>query len=194
MQGVSSALLHASTLTLVAFSALATVDGVYIHLIRLRLHTRPDSRLEHVWHSVGAVLAVPGFYALFAVVSGGALLWFGIALAALGQLVEWIDMASEKASRAPLGGLGSFEYILHAILTATRNVAFALSLAARPVSAFSLSSRNIIESIDEPYATVVWMIFGGAVAMAFLHVLLAARYRPSNRWETVVAGVARGSS
>ena len=183
MQGGSPALLHASTLALVAFSTLATVDGVYIHLIRLRLHTRPDSWLEHVWHSVGAVLAIPGFYALFAVVSGGALLWFGIALAALGQLTEWIDMASEKASRASLGGLGSCEYIIHAVLTATRNVAFALSLAARPLSAFSLSSRSVIGAIDEPYGTVVWMILGGAVAIAFLHVLLAARFRPSNlKW------------
>lgn len=161
-------------------SALATVDGVYIHLIRLKLHTRPDSWLEHVWHSVGAVLAVPGFYALFAVVSGGILLWFGIVLAALGQLVEWIDMASEKTSRASLGGLDSFEYILHAILTATRNVAFALSLAGRPASAFTLSSRSVIATIDGPYATIVWMILGGAVALAFLHVLLAVRYRPSN--------------
>jgi hypothetical protein len=177
MPASSSGLLHAATLVLAVFSVLAVVDGIYIHLVRLRLHERPGSYLEHVWHTAGALLAAPGLYALFVVVSGGALLWFGIAVTVLGQVVEWLDMASEKESRAPLGGLGSFEYILHAILTATRNVAFALSLAARPSSAFSLSSPNVIGTLDEPYRTFVCCLVPGAVLIALVHLWLALRRR-----------------
>jgi hypothetical protein len=125
------------------------------------------------------VLAAPGLYAVFAVVSGGRLLWFGIAVTGLGQVVEWLDMISEKQSRAPLGGLSSAEYILHLTISATRNVAFALALAARPASAFSLTSPNVVGSLDEPYRTLVWLMLPGAAGIALIHLWFAWRQWPS---------------
>lgn len=177
MEHGSPVLLHAATLVLVVFCVLAAIDGVYIHLFKLKLHTRPASRLEHALHSLRAVLAVPGLYALFAVVSGGRLLWLGIAVFVVDQVVEWFDQLSERASRAPLGGLGSFEYILHGTLSAARAAGFALSLAARPLSAFSLTSPNIIAAMPEPDASLVWAMLPGAVALALVHLGFAMRSR-----------------
>lgn len=172
------ALAHAATVLLLIFATLAPIDGVYIHLVRLKLHTRPESWYEHVWHTLRAVLFVPATYALFGVVSGGALLWTGIALAVIDQAVEIVDMASEKESRASVGGLNSFEYILHGILTLLRSAAIALSLAARPASAFSLSAPNVVAQLDEPYGWLVRQLYPGAMLLAIVHLWLAYRYRP----------------
>jgi hypothetical protein len=172
------ALSHAATILLLAFAALAPIDGVYIHLIRLKLHTRPESWTEHVWHTVRTLLFFPATYALFGVVSGGVLLWAGIALAVIDQGIEIVDMASEKDSRASIGGLSSFEYILHGVLTLLRSAAIALSLAARPASAFSLSAPNIIAQLDEPYGWLVRQLYPGAIVLALVHIWLAVRHRP----------------
>ena len=174
----SDALVHTATILLLIVAALAPVDGVYIHLIRLKLHARPESWHEHVWHTVRTGLFLPATYALFGVVSGGALLWTGIALAVIDQAVEIVDMASEKDSRASIGGLGSFEYILHGLLTLVRSAAIALSLAARPASAFSLTAPNIVAQLDEPYGWLVRQLYPGAIVLALVHVWLAWRYRP----------------
>lgn len=175
---LSTALSHTATILLLVFATLAPIDGVYIHLIRLKLHTRAECWTEHVWHTVRAVLFVPATYALFGVVSGGALLWAGIAIAVIDQAVEIVDMASEKNSRASVGGLSSFEYILHGTLTLLRSAAVALSLAARPASAFSLNAPNIVAQLDEPYGWLVRQLYPGAIVLALVHIWLAVRYRP----------------
>ena len=87
-------------------------------------------------------------------------------------------MASEKDSRASIGGLSSFEYILHGVLTLLRSAAIALSLAARPASAFSLSAPNIIAQLDEPYGWLVRQLYPGAIVLALVHIWLAVRHHP----------------
>ena len=178
MHVTPGALASTATILLLIFATLAPIDGLYIHLIRLKLHARSESWGEHLWHTVRTVLFLPATYALFAVVSGGALLWAGIALAVVDQAVEIVDMASEKDSRASIGGLSSFEYILHGVLTLLRSAAIALSLAARPASAFSWSAPNIVAHLDEPYGWLVRQLYPGAIVLALVHIWLAVRYRP----------------
>lgn len=172
------ALAHAATILLLIVATLAPVDGVYIHLIRLKLHARPESWSEHVWHTLRTLLFLPATYALFGVVSGGPLLWGGIALAFIDQVVEVVDMASEKESRASVGGLSSFEYILHGMLTFLRSAAIALSLASRPLAAFSWNAPSVIAALDEPYGWLVRQLYPGAIVLALVHVWLAFRHRP----------------
>jgi hypothetical protein len=45
-----------AVLLLLPFAALAFVDGIWIHLVRLRLHARPQCRREHALHTARAVL------------------------------------------------------------------------------------------------------------------------------------------
>jgi hypothetical protein len=174
----SASLSHVATILLLIFAVLAPLDGAYIHLMRLKLHARSESWPEHLWHTVRTLLFLPATYALFGVVSGGLLLWAGIALALIDQAVEVVDMASEKDSRAGIGGLSSFEYVLHGILTLLRSGAIALSLASRPAWAFSLSAPNVVGQLDAPYGWLVRQLYPGAIVLAAIHIWLAVRHCP----------------
>jgi hypothetical protein len=177
MHESSEVLLAISSGLLLVFAGLSAVDGVYIHLVRLKLHAGPSSWREHVWHTGRAVLFVPIVLTLFCVVSGGPLLWAGIALVVLDQALELLDMASEKRSREPIGGLSSVEYVLHVTLTTFRTAAIALSLAARPVSAFALDAPSILGSLPGPWGLLVAQLVPGAVVVVAAHVWLALRHR-----------------
>ncbi|MBP8196847.1 MAG: hypothetical protein KAY55_06715, partial [Deltaproteobacteria bacterium] len=45
--------------SLLLFTTIAGVDGLYFHLYRYRLYARPASLYEHKLHTVNAVLFVP---------------------------------------------------------------------------------------------------------------------------------------
>lgn len=184
-QSLPTLVLVSSILVLV-HAQLALVDGIYVHLWRLRLFARPDSWREHVWHTARAALA-PGIIALvFAAPTAGLALWLGVGLLAVDQLAEVADVLDERASRASLGGLGSGEYLLHVVLVALRAAAVALTVAARPAAAWSLDA---VGGATYPglLGTLVAGLVPGAVAVAALHVGLAWRYRPGARPARMVA-------
>lgn len=177
MHESSETLLTISSALLLVFAALSAVDGIYVHLVRLRLHAHPSSWTEHLWHTGRALLFAPILLSLFAVVSGGALLWAGIALVVVDQALELLDTTSERQSRAPLGGLGTFEYVLHITLTTVRTAAIALALAARPAAAFALGAPSVLAPLPGWWGTAVAQLVPGAVLVAMLHVALAVRHR-----------------
>lgn len=179
MHAYSVGLTIAATVALLAFVAVSAVDGIYIHLVRLKLHARPESWREHLLHTARAVLFLPMLLALFGVVSGGMLLRIGLGAVMIDQVVEVLDMMSEKDSRASIGGLSSLEYVVHVLLTTLRSAAIALSLAARPISAFSLSSPWVLGELEAPWRLLVAQLVPGAAVIALLHVWLALRYLPS---------------
>lgn len=177
MHESSGALLAISSALVVAFAMLSAVDGIYIHLIRLKLHAQPSSWSEHLWHTGRSLLFAPILLSLFTVVSGGALLWTGIALVVVDQALELLDTTSEKASRAVMGGLGSFEYVLHVTLTTLRTGAIALALAARPASAYALGAPFVVGELPGSWSALVWQLVPGAALVAAAHVWLAVRHR-----------------
>ena len=87
---------------LVVFAAVAALDGVGLHLWKLRLFARPASYVEHLWHTAGAVLFVPTIALLFV------------------------------HSRRELGGLSRFELSVHIVAVVSRTAAIPTLLAARP--------------------------------------------------------------
>lgn len=173
----SDTLLSISSALLLAFAALSALDGICIHLVRLRLHAHPSSWTEHVWHTGRALLFAPILLTLFTVVSGGARLWAGLVLVVVDQALELLDTTSERDSRAPLGGLGTFEYVVHITLTSLRTAAIALALAARPASAYALDAPNLVAELPGVWELVVAQLVPGAVLVAALHVALAVRHR-----------------
>jgi hypothetical protein len=177
MHDSPAVLLTLSSALLLAFAALSAVDGVYIHLFRLRLHARPASWTEHVWHTGRAVLFAPILLSLFTRVTGGALLWAGIALLVVDQALELLDTTSEKQSRASLGGLGTVEYVLHILLTTLRTAAIAVALAARPAAAWSLDAPHVTGELPGLWGVAVLQLVPGAIVIALLHVGLAVRHR-----------------
>lgn len=174
---VNADLVLAALIALQIFVVLSTIDGLYIHLWRLRLHQRPESYREHVWHTARALLFAPVVAILFATPSGGMLLWFGVALAIFDQVAGVTDAMSERDSRRTLGGLGRGEYVLHVLLVAVHAIALTLVLAARPASAWSLAAPTTLGEWPATTMLVAGPIIGG-IAVAALHVALAWRYRP----------------
>lgn len=162
------------TALLLVFVALAALDGIYLHVWKLRLHARPASWREHVWHTGTAVLFAPVLATIFLAPTGGVVLWSGIALLVATHAVEVLDVRAETASRADLGGVSRGELTAHVVLFVARSAAIVLSLAARPAAAWALDAPASLGACSP----VVAMLIPGAIAVAGLHVWLAWRHRP----------------
>jgi hypothetical protein len=144
---------------LLALTGLALVDGVYVHLIREKLHRRAETRLEHLVHTGRAALFAPILVTFF----GGASIALGIALLVADQVLETVDMAIERRSRAYSGGLRSSEYLLHGTALTIRGAGIAFAVTAGAPSAALL--------------TTIDLLLPGAVFGAILHVVLLIPFR-----------------
>jgi hypothetical protein len=162
---------------MVAFGGLSFVDGVWIHLVKLKLHTRPDSYREHLWHTARALLFPPTLVLLFMYPTAGWLLWLGVALVGLDGVAGVADVLSERGSRKSLGGLSSFEYLVHVLLVILHTSATVLVLASRPSEAWSLSSPLLVGTSQTSISWMVSQLLPGSVVIGLLHVWLAWRYR-----------------
>lgn len=165
---------HLLTAALIAVYALgALFDGVWLHLVRYRLHL--VARREHALHTARALL----FPALLLLVlwgdTSGPALWLGLALVLADfVLVAW-DAAAETRTRSFQHGLPAGEAALHTILHAVNVAALASALAARPRAAWS-------GTVDLPAPDgLAWLllagVLAGAVVVALLHALLLAAPR-----------------
>jgi hypothetical protein len=144
---------------LASLAALAFVDGVLVHLVRERLHRRPETRVEHVIHT-GRALVFPPILVLF---FGGVHVALGVVFLAIDQVLEIADMAIERRSRAYSGGLRTSEYLLHGTALTLRGAAIAFSLVA-----------------GTPSSTLVWfvdLLLPGAILGATLHLVLMIPFR-----------------
>jgi hypothetical protein len=168
-----------STALLLVFAVLAAVDGIYIHLFRLRLPSRPQSWMEHVWHTFSALLFLPMLLTIFLAPTGGLVLWLGVALVALLYWVEIRDVRAETASRADLGGLSRFELGLHVVLVVTRTLAVVLALVSRPLAAWSPLANASFGSHPAWITNAVVLLLPGAFAAAVVHVYYAWKHRPT---------------
>jgi hypothetical protein len=171
-------MITAAVVALLVFAALSAVDGLYIHLWRLRLHARPASWAEHGWHTARAVLFVPIVATIFVAPTAGAVLWGGVILVVADQLIEILDVRAERASRADLGGVGGAELATHVALVIARTAAVALALAARPVDAWAVDAAPVIGAYPAHLRGWTAMLIPGGVAVAIVHVVLAWRHRP----------------
>ncbi len=179
MDMVKPELMVAAALVLQVFATLSIVDGLYIHLWKLRLHQRPASYGEHLWHTARAVLFAPVALILFATASAGPLLWLGVGLALVDQVAGVVDALSERDSRAALGGLGRGEYALHVALASLHAAALALALAARPLAAWSWSAPSTMAGAPASLTMLTVGPIVGGLAVAALHVALAWVHRPT---------------
>ncbi len=168
-----SPLMIAALISLALAIALGAIDGTYYHLKKYRLYQHSESRFEHQLHTVRAFLFAPIVWLLFGRNYGGWLLWLGILAFVADAIVETIDVLIENRSRAKLGGLSTGEYAIHVNATGFRLVAIALVLAAKPFSAWNLSSSALLDP-DYP-AWLGWMallVAGGSLIGGFQHIWL----------------------
>ncbi len=156
----------AATICMVAFGILAIIDGVYYHDIKYRLAKDKESILEHIYHTIRAVLFTIIMYTLFAHDHSGPILWLGVTVVAVDMLFLVLDVREEGRSRNRYGGLSNGEYMNHIFANAFHFVSIALILAAKPLDAWAIGSTPII---DRPYPLVTsWIgsafVTGGGIA------------------------------
>lgn len=160
---------------LVLFLLVATIDGLYFHLWKYKLFTRAESIYEHKLHTIRAFLFIPIVFFLFYTNFGGIALWTGIAFILLDLAVEMLDIFTENDSRASLGGLTSLEYAVHVTATTFRIAAISFILAAKPVSAWSLSSPLIIGEYSSLISMNAINTMIGNLLVGVLHLLLLSK-------------------
>lgn len=158
---------------LVLFLLVATADGIYFHLWKYRLYARRESLYEHQLHTVRAFLFIPIVFFLYFANFGGIALWAGVFFVALDLIVEMLDVFCENDSRAALGGLTSLEYAAHVAATTFRIASLTLILAAKPLSAWSLSAPIVLSEGSAPAAVALAAnVMLGNFLVGVLHLLL----------------------
>jgi hypothetical protein len=186
-------LYDASAVALAAFLGLAAIDGLYLHIWRYRLHAREASRREHRLHTLTAILFAATLPGIFLWETAGLALWAGVALIAADLAASVVDMLSERDSRADLGGLSSFEYVLHMLIMSARGAALALALGGRPASAWAFDAPLVIGTLPSLAAVVAWQVLPGALVLSVLHVWLCTR-RGVRQFETFRIRVAAAAA
>lgn len=173
-------LMNTAAIFLMIFGAVAAIDGLYLHLWKYKLYARPESLYEHKMHTAQAFLFIPVVFLLFYKNVGGWLLWVAVAFVLIEFVVEMMDVLEENQSRASLGGLTSTEYAIHVVAITVRTVAIALVFAAKPLSAWSLSSPSILaEQFQMANNTGLKMMIGNVIVGA-LHIWLMQKKYQTN--------------
>lgn len=159
-----------ATLSLSLYLVIAALDGIWIHLFRLRLHAREETYGEHILHTIRAVLMIPVMALLFVWDTTGWMLWVGAGLALVDFAVGFWDTWLEKDARSTLGGMTRGESMAHVAASAIHGASIALILAARPLEAWGLGVEG---SGYLPWGAFVaqWLLPGSMLG-ALLHVVL----------------------
>ncbi|PWA10626.1 hypothetical protein [Flavobacterium laiguense] len=101
------------SILLVLFALLALYDGFYLHIFKYQLQNQVQSKNEHLTHTIRAVLFPAIVYFLFLKQDCVISFYLGLAFVLIDLTVLGIDAYMEKDSRAFMGGLPRWEYILH---------------------------------------------------------------------------------
>lgn len=161
---------------LLLVALLALFDGLYLHLIRYQLQNQSDSRLEHLTHTLRVIFFPLILYFLFLNHhhSFGFILGNGIVL--LDLLVLGIDAYAEKDSRAFMGGLPRWEYILHLFVNGFHFALIAVFLSV--IINFSEHEFSLVANFNDvnnfqSFEKLVRLILPGSILFAFIHLVLA---------------------
>jgi hypothetical protein len=154
-----------AVILLLPLALFAAIDGVYLHLWRLRLHERPECRREHLLHTARALLFPVGLTLVYDYSTTSSSWFLGLAVVAADTALEAWDTFEERNSRRTLGGLSSGEALLHVVLVTLRAASLALALVARPTATSGWHG-----------VVVYQLLLPGAVLVAALHVGLAFRW------------------
>ena len=166
-------LLLVSVVPLSAAFLLGAVDGLYFHLRRYRLFAFPESRGEHILHTVRAFLVLPPLALLYLADAAGLCLWTAAAAIAVDQLMLALDLREEATSRRRFGGLEPAEYQIHVAANGLHGIALALALASRPTSAWSLSACSLgASSLPLAIQALVAVLWLASAVAAIQHVFL----------------------
>jgi hypothetical protein len=179
-------------LLLLLFVSLAMFDGFYLHIFRYKLHRHPESRSEHLTHTIRAILFPLILFFLF-LRPEPVNFYIGITIVLADLLTLGFDAFLEKDSRRFMGGLPRWEYILHLFVNAFHFAAIAVFLSIKvqySPGGFTLNpTLNNLAGYDR-FEWLVLNILPGSVLMAMLHVLICFP-GPAATWDKLRAKITR---
>lgn len=173
-----------ATLMLLLFGLLATFDGVYLHLFKYRLYRHKESRFEHITHTIRALLFPFILYFLFLQQTTAAF-YAGITFVILDLITLGVDAFVEKDSRAFMGGLPRWEYIIHLFVNGFHFASIAVFLALKlDIGAEGISFRHGFPGVKafEQFAWLAGQLIPGALLFGVLHVVVMFP-KPAALWE-----------
>jgi hypothetical protein len=163
---------------LIIFTLVASIDGIYFHLFKYKLYSRPESIKEHHLHTLNSFLFPFTIVFLFIFNTGGLLLWLAVILTILTLIVEFVDVFEEKKSRMKLGGLTSLEYSMHFGMSGIRATYTTLVFAGKPLFAWSLSAPLLIplKVIPYPFSIITLSVAILGIPIFIIHYYLGRKF------------------
>ena len=168
-------LLILASICLILFMILATFDGFYLHIFKYGLFNHKESTFEHKTHTIRALLFPLIIGTIFLNESNEYVFFLGIIFITLDLITLAIDAWSESESRAFMGGLPRWEYVIHLFSNSFHFAAIILALAMK----IRIFSGSVILNLELPasWAKDMYMFIGvniipGAIILAILHAIL----------------------
>lgn len=165
-----------ASILLLLFALLAVYDGFYLHIFKYALHNQAESKMEHLTHTARAILFPGIVFFLFVKQDCLTSFYIGMALVAIDILVLGADAWMEQDSRAFMGGLPRWEYILHLFVNGFHFASIAVFLTLK----VQMNDTGIeIVPNFAAYRNAEWFrllainLLPGAVLLALLHVAVS---------------------
>lgn len=94
---------------------IGAIDIIYYHIMKFKLHSRPESFLETIVHLVRGLLFAGGAFILLYFRPQGIWFWLTGSIFLLDFINSIADVSIEGKSRKTLGGIPTLEYVIHTI-------------------------------------------------------------------------------
>jgi hypothetical protein len=160
--------IQVATIIQILFLAVAAFDALYFHFYKYKLHILKIAKKEQVLHTLNSILfpfTIAGFFVFQA--TG---IYFGITLAAyfMTFAIEIFDVATEKQSRIPFGGLSALEGVLHFSMALLRALVLGIVIVAQ-------TSEERTPSLPSWVQTAGILMTIGSIPMIVLHLVGVSR-------------------
>ena len=162
-----------ATVFLLAFGIIGIIDGFYYHLWKFKLYKHPETRFEHITHTIRAAAFLALLFLFFLEDYGGKLFLLGVLIVALDVIVLIIDLISEEDSRKNLGGLPHREYMVHVIANALHFTSVALIIVAKPMEYWNFDAPQYLSRNFPEFTHMVALnLIPGVALLVLFHIIL----------------------
>lgn len=160
---------------LTLFALLGLYDGFYLHIFKYKLYAQPESRTEHIMHTIRGVLFPAILYFLYLKNDCTTSFYIGMALVLLDIITLGIDAFVEKDSRAFMGGLPRWEYIVHLFVNGFHFASIAVFLIIKlSFDNGAVHFRTDFSAVSN-YPAFIWLVknlIPGGILMSVLHIVV----------------------
>ena len=159
------------------FALLGLYDGFYLHIFKYKLYAHPESRTEHIMHTIRGVLFPGILYFLYLRNDCTACFYIGMILVVFDIIVLGIDAFIEIDSRAFMNGLPRWEYIVHLFVNGFHFASIAVYLIIKLSFDGGTVHFRTDFSASANYPAFIWLVknlIPGGIIICLLHIMVLA--------------------